>query len=274
MTDQELISLFEHIRYQVVVFPKDAISPLPQSVGSGFMLDHNGKTFFVTADHVVNTHDHGVRKIEDNMIAISTNKITEVDGRFQTVLIPIGGIYFFDQLKVDIDKGTIENMPLFDAAFSILQDWQINTECITCEVGIEGANVPMGDRKIHLKDADIINANNEDVYSVFGRVKFSLVEINGTVVLNSQQTFKTGLKLVGEDDSQNYYILQYPDEVIYEDWAGLSGSAVLNQDGKLIGIACSVSTSGNRWIMVKKIQRVLPLMDATIIENNNNISVI
>jgi hypothetical protein len=183
-------------------------------------------------------------------------------------MIPIGGIYFFDQFKVDIDKATVGNMPLFDAAFCILQDWQIDTECITCEVKIEGADVPVGDRKIHIKDTDIISANNEDTYSVFGRVKFSLVEINGTVVLNSQQTFKTGLKLVDEDDSQNYYILQYPDEVIYEDWAGLSGSAVLNQEGKLIGIACAVSTSGNRWIWVKKIQRVLPLMDAAILENN------
>jgi hypothetical protein len=274
MTNQDLIALFEHLRYQVVVFPKNTTTPLPQSVGSGFMLDHNGKTFFVTADHVVNTHDHGVRKIEDNMIAISTNKIIEVDGQFQTVLIPIGGIYFFDQLKVDVDKGTIDNMPLFDAAFSILQDWQINTECITCDVKIEGANVSIGEKKIHIKDTDIISANKEDTYSVFGRVKFSLVENNGIVVLNSQQTFKTGLKLVGEDDSENYYILQYPDEVIYEDWAGLSGSAVLNQDGKLIGIACAVNTSGNRLIWVKKIQRVLPLMDAAIIENNNNNGII
>lgn len=274
MTNQELISLFEHIRYQIVVFPKDTTSPLPQSVGSGFMLDYKGLTFFVTADHVVNTHDNGVRKIKDNMIAISTNIPVIEDERLQTMMIPIGGFYFFDQLKVDVDKGTIDNMPLFDAAFSILQDWQINTECITCEVKIEGANVSIGEKKIHIKDTDIISANNEDVYSVFGRVRFSLVEINGTVVLNSQQTFKTGLKLVGEDDSQNYYILQYPDEVIYEDWAGLSGSAVLNQDGKLIGIACSVSTSGNRWVWVKKIQRVLPLMDAAILENNNNISII
>lgn len=268
MTNQELISLFEHIRYQIVVFSNDATTPLPQSVGSGFMLDYKGLTFFVTADHVVNTHDNGVRKIKDNMIAISTNIAAIIEGRLQTKMIPIGGIYFFDQFRVDIDKTTVDNMPLFDAAFCILQDWQINTECITCEVKIEGANVPVGDRKIHLKGTDIIIANNEDVYSVFGRVHFSLVPTNGTIVLNSQQTFKTGLKLVGEDDSENYYFLQYPDEVIYEDWAGLSGSAVLNQDGKLIGIACKVDSSGNRLIWVKKIQRVLPLMDAAILENN------
>ena len=268
MTNQELISLFEHIRYQIVVFPKERTSPQPQSVGSGFMLDYKGMTFFVTADHVVNTHNKDVRKIEDNIITVSTNESIKKDGICQTKMIPIGGFYFFDQFKVDIDKSTINNMPLFDAAFSILQEWQINTKCITCEVKIEGANVPYGENKIHIKDTDIVNANIEDTYCVFGRVKFSLVEKNGTTFLTSQQTFKSGLKLVTEDNTQNYFILRYPKELIYEDWAGLSGSAVLNQDGKLIGILCAVNTSGNRLIWVKKIKRVLPLMDAAILENN------
>ena len=266
MTKQELISLFEHIRYQIVVFPKDTASPMPQSVGSGFMLDYKGKTFFVTADHVVNTHDKGVRKIKDSTITISTNKPFLKDGKLQTLMIPIGGFYFFDQFKVDIDEGDINNIPLFDAAFSMLHEWQINTECITCEVKIEGANVPAGEKKIHLKEeADTIEANKEDIYSVFGRVKFSRSRIGNTEVLNSQQTFKDNLKLVGEDPTQNYYILQSPNPVIYEEWAGLSGSAVLNQDGKLIGIACAVETSGQRLIYVKKIQRLLPLMDAAML---------
>ena len=177
-------------------------------------------------------------------------------------MIPIGGFYFFDQFKVDIDEGDINNMPLFDAAFSMLHEWQINTECITCEVKIEGANVPAGEKKIHLKEADIIEANKEDIYSVFGRVKFSFSKLGNIKVLNSQQTFKSNLKLEGEDSTQNYYILQSPDPVIYEEWAGLSGSAVLNQDGKLIGILCAGVTSGKRLIYVKKIQRLLPLMDA------------
>ncbi len=269
MTNQELISLFEHIRYQIVVFQKDAKSSLPQSVGSGFMLDYKGETFFITADHVVNTHDHGIRKVEDNTIAISTNRPTMINRKLQTIMVPIGGFYFFDQFKLDVNNCTINNMPLFDAAFSLLHEWQINTEYITCEVKIEGANVPIGERKIHLKESDIIEANIEDVYSIFGRVKFSLGRIENAEVLNSEQTFKTGLKLYGEDTSQNYYILQSPDVVIYEEWAGLSGSAVLNQDGKLIGIACSIDTSGTRLIYVKKIQRVMPLMDAAILEKNN-----
>lgn len=269
MTNQELISLFEHIRYQIVVFPKDASTSLPQSVGSGFILDYRGHSFFVTADHVVNTHDHGIRKIENHLITISTNKPVLKDGKPQTIMIPIGDIYFFDQLNVDVNNGTIDEMPLFDAAFCILQDWQVNTECLTCEVKIEGANVPLGEKKKHLKETDIIDANKLDIYSVYGRVKFALDSstIPNIEMLTSQQTFKTGLKLVGEDSTQNYYVLQSPQDVVYEEWAGLSGSAVLNQDGKLIGIICAVDTSKNRYIYVKKIQRVLPLMDAAILEN-------
>ena len=261
MTKQELISLFEHVRYQIVVFPKGTASPLPESVGSGFMLDYKGRTFFVTADHVVNTHDNGVRKIKDCTITISTNIPALIGGKLCTMMIPIGGFYSFYQFKVDINNGSIGNMPLFDAAFSILDDWQIKKVCITCEVKVEGADVPIGDSKIHLKEENIIEANNSDIYSVFGRVRFALQKVGDNEILVSQQTFKTNLKLVGEDSTQNYYILQSPNPVVYEDWAGLSGSAVLNQDGKLIGVACAVDTSGSRFVYVKKIRRVLSLMD-------------
>lgn len=269
MTDTELIHYFEHIRFQIVVFDNPSLSLFPNSAGSGFVLIYKGKSFLISADHVVNIHDNGARKINDGrIVAIQTNQIENQT----SVLIPIGGFYFFDEFKSVDEK--IKNMPLFDATFSILREEtvkNIQEKCITSEVKINGANVSYGEQKYFLLESSIITANKEDVYSVFGRVKFKPKKQNGITYLVNQLIFHTGLKYAGEDD--NYYILQYSQDVILKDWSGLSGSAVINQNGNLIGIVCSVDISGNRRIWVKKIRTLLPLMDAALLTEamvNNN----
>ena len=51
----------------------------------------------------------------------------------------------------------------------------------------------------------------------------------------------------------------------YEDWAGLSGSPVLNQEGKCIGVLCSV-IEGTQSVFVKPLKKITPFLDTMIIQ--------
>lgn len=263
MNQGELVEYFEHLRYQIVCFPSDGSSVLPKSIGSGFMLDYNGHTFFMTADHVVNTHNNGVRHIETRNVYISTNQIAWTpQGQWNTVLIPVADFMYFNEFRVDEQTGDITTCPLFDGTFSMLKEWQVNAVYVTCEVKEYGANVNMGERKVHMLDSSISSPRVDAEYCVFGRVRPNFQLDNNVQVLNTQKIFHDGLKFEREED--NYYVLKCPYPVVVADWKGLSGSAVIDHEGALIGIACKVSSFTDE-IWVKKIQRMMPLLDAAIL---------
>lgn len=74
--------------------------------------------------------------------------------------------------------------------------------------------------------------------------------------------FHTGLKYTGT--ILDMAVLKYDKPVVVADWKGLSGSPVLNQDGKLIGVACSVDPIANT-LHVMPIQKIKPLIQAEIL---------
>ena len=79
MDVKELTEYFEHIRYQIVYYPADMSTNLPLGVGSGFMLDYKGEQLFVTADHVVNTHDNGYLNDEQfHSLNIDNDRILKI----------------------------------------------------------------------------------------------------------------------------------------------------------------------------------------------------
>lgn len=268
MNLSEITAFFEHIRYQIVYFPADGSSLLPTGVGSGFMLNYKNRALFVTADHVVNTHDNGVRRI-DKQATIQTNKIKcDGQGHYYSELVSIGGIVFCSHLKVDINTGDVRELPLFDGAFLVMNDFQKNAEYITSECYLNGAKVAQGEPKSRLDSSCICTANTNDEYFVYGRVRFRFFNSDkGQVYLHSQVISHDGLKYVRDDG--DYYVLSYPHPVVVDDWRGLSGSPVLNHDGGLIGIACKVSEISNE-VWVKKIQCMLPLFDAEILTSETD----
>lgn len=267
MNEIELIEHFEHIRYQIVGFEIDTKSPLPTSVGSGFILEHNGEYIFVTADHVANTHDNGVRILNKN-ICIQTNRCKQdANGIWSVELVPLGGITFMSSYKVDIDKGIVSEQPLFDAAFVVLNGSAKSACYVTLEINLNGAHVNCGDAKSRITSDHIIEAKAEDIYSVFGRVQFKLEKSGNQNLLLSTPMFHTNLKYIC--DQGDYYVLKYDKPVIVDEWKGLSGSPVINTDGELIGIACSVNDIQN-LVFVKKMKRVLTLIDADILTSQIN----
>ena len=268
MSIKELTEFFEHIRYQVVYYPADMSTPLPTGVGSGFMLDYKGEVLFVTADHVVNTHDNGVRKIDRNAFIQTNNIVINENGQFYVELITLSSVVFCTHYKVDMNTGSVKELPLFDGAFAVMNDFQKKAKYITNECIVNGATVKTGEKKLHLDESCITDADKNDDYFVFGRVRFEYDQTdNGQVILRSRFISHDGLKYVRDDG--NYYVLKYSQPVVVDDWKGLSGSPVLNHNGNLIGIACKVSSVSDE-VWVKKIQCMLPLFDAEIMTSRIN----
>lgn len=264
MTSEQLIPYIEHRRLQLVAYKENSPKILPSSVGSAFILDYKGESFILTADHVVNTHDKGARVL-DKSTYIQTNRVRrEANGLISCELLSMGDVTFFSQFFVNPSTGNINVSPLFDAAFVRMNNLQKSVGAVTIESEFNGVHINAGETIAHYQETDIVLPSKTDRYFIFGQIKPRYIACGQQMCLIMPLTFKQELEFIGEDT--NYYILKTNDNIEYEEWGGLSGSAVVNQDGKIIGIACSVEVGGYR-IWIKKIQSMQPLMDADILTN-------
>lgn len=263
MTNKELVEYFEHVRYQVASFLRNPKSPLPQFSGSGFILDFEGHKIIVTAGHVATSH-HGGAFSDNKLLTIQTNSIYKDEGTGQRgcILVSVGGVVSATAHRVDMATGDIRIIGVIDVSFAQLDSTRANAPFVTQRITIEGANVQYGEPKQCISYNDVIEVNHEDEYSVFGRVHLNFSNSNGQYVLNSEVIFHTGLKYTGT--IRDMVVLKYNKPVVVADWKGLSGSPVLNQDGKLIGVACSVDPIANT-LHVMPIQKIKPLIQAEIL---------
>lgn len=253
MDYKDLQKYLEQVRFQLVIFDDFRTNRVPNGMGSGFILNYKGWSFFVTADHVVNTHDNGRRVINSaKMIAIQTNVISENT----SAVIPLGGFNYFSKFK--LEKGALTDEKLIDVAYCKLTENNINNINTYCKTA--NPDISVNEKKLHIPSDSITSVNLEDTYSTYGYVKGALDRFHEPMRLISFPRFHTGLKFVCEKDQ--YYELKYP-KVNDEEWHGISGAPVLNQDGKLIGILCA-GNSENNILYVKTIQSVIDLIDVTL----------
>jgi len=87
-------------------------------------------------------------------------------------------------------------------------------------------------------------------------------------MLHLENAYYEGIEFVG---NYGYYILlNTPNLFTYsENWAGLSGSPVINQNGGCIGVLCSVMENSHS-IWVKPFEKIKPLLDSRILQENLN----
>ena len=96
-------------------------------------------------------------------------------------------------------------------------------------------------------------------YGFCGRVR---QEVNGNVI-KSQPTFKSGLKYRGKKGS--FYYFTAPKIISdADDYRGSSGAPVIEESGKLIGLAAKV-WEGTQLIYVFPIERCKELVDTAIL---------
>lgn len=262
MSNKELIEYFEHVRYQVAGFDKKQKSEIPQFSGSGFILEHNGLKVFVTAGHVATTQTDGTIEYDKNVL-VQTNSIyydTELN-RYCCCLVSCSEIVTISAFHFDPITMGLGHESVVDVVFTIFDEVRSNAPFVTQKIDLESACVKYGEKKGFFKSTDIATVSTTDTYAVFGRVKLFFEKVDENNVLQSTVIFHTGLKFVYE--TKDMYELQYDKPIIIDEWKGLSGSPVLNQYGKLLGVACSVDPFANT-LSVMKIRNVLSYIEAEI----------
>ena len=143
MDYKDLQKYLEQVRFQLVVFDDFPTKLVPNGMGSGFILDYKGRSFFVTADHVVNTHDNGRRLINSaRMIAIQTNVISGI----YSAVIPLDGFNYFSKFK--LEEGALTDEKLIDAAYCELTANKINDINTYCKTA--NLDISVDEKKLHI----------------------------------------------------------------------------------------------------------------------------
>lgn len=264
-----LLEALSRTRFQVFSYPDGDNYIHPQGVGSGFMFYYKNTLFFVTADHVMHSDDYeNLHRIgKESEIAIYNNVLIKNtdDNLIASVVTPLQGVYFFEKGNFAIAP---DKMRPFDVAFKIMTKVQLQYPFKTCFVPFEGGNdVAAGLDKIPFTEQSIITPDNNHTYFILGRIRPS-VDVRNPQYILTDMVLKSGLVYLKTDG--DFHVLYTNTTITYEDWGGLSGSPVLSDDGALIGIICSVQVGGHE-LNVLNIHKVLPLMEAAIIQEKGTL---
>jgi hypothetical protein len=244
--------------YQVVISKEKTFQSNPIAFGAGFFINYNEKLFFITADHVIHIEDHKLNERTgiENYLAILNNISDKTT--FSTLMTPIGGFYYmesYDMSKKDSDP------QLIDVAISMVDRKKIEAPFYTDEDIRDGDTklVSPNEQKFEFLKEHIVVPQKTDTYYVFGKIKPNFKGL----FLHRTNTFKNNMKYI--DTHGNFMLLNSTEDIIYDEWAGLSGSPVVNQDGKCIGVLCSV-IEGTKSVFVKPFSKIVPLLDTIILQ--------
>lgn len=247
---------------QQLIVAKDKEMKQICGFGSGFFIYHKDNLFFVTADHVLHGEDFekGERISKEDKLFVANN----VKGEGLTsAYTPLGEFYFFDKYNFEeIIKGKDVDIEAF--AIPDMQDYTFclrknKFECpflTHALLDYDGAViVPDKLEKIIISSEAIIEPKDDDYYIVAGCVKYKIVD-----GIRIDRFNAVHLDLRYSRTENNYIILQSPENVEYEYWAGLSGSPILNHQGLLLGVIIRIREITNE-IVVVPIKEILGKMN-------------
>ncbi|MDE5516054.1 hypothetical protein KRE49_09895 [Elizabethkingia meningoseptica] len=256
----QLTEILVKTTYQIVISKEQSFQSQPIAFGAGFFLNYKDNLFFITADHNIHIEDHKINERTgiDNYVGVFNN-ISDKEN-FSTIMTPIGGFYYMESF--DISKDGLDPQ-LIDVAISLVDRSKFEAPFLTDE-DISDTNgdvwVRPQEHKFQFLDEHIVEPSSNDTYYIFGKIR---PKFKG-LFLHRENTFKNRLKFI--DTYGNYMLLNTEDEISdYEDWAGLSGSPVLNQEGKCVGVLCSVN-EGTQSVFVKPFKKITPFLDTIIIQ--------
>lgn len=253
---------------QQIVVTSDKKGCHIKTFGSGFFFQYRDKMFLVTADHVSHSDDfdEGKRLGKDYYLWVFNNISSTIE--LSTMLTPIGGLFSFDQLNTE-DELSFDIPDMKDISFAMLPN-SFKHPFLTHELKIDkDVIVEAGKEKLFISSECVAELSDTDYCLIEGCVKW---DIKNGITLPRYNVFHQDLKLerINED---GYYILKYPNPVIYEEWAGLSGGPVFNDKGNLIGMAISVYEE-NATICVIPIKKITDLIDLAIDFENKKLQMV
>lgn len=233
--------------------------------GSGFFLAHNGRYFFVTADHNLHMRDHeeGERTGAENHLFIYNN-ITDQE-IMAPILTPMDNFYFYDRYDYsplfdcetnpeDVDAEVLAIPDLIDIIFCEVQD-NIERPFLTHELATEeSVLVPAGEQKLIISTETIAEPSEDCVYLVEGVVQN---EIKGIRNLR-RNAIHQDLTYAGSKYGD--YFFDYPNGVRYDEWAAISGAPLFDNQCRLVGMVVQVNEHTNQ-IQVVPASKIVRLIE-------------
>lgn len=262
-----LLELLTRTKLQIFTYEQETMkkNAYPNGMGSGFFFLHKDRMMLVTADHVCHPFDHEPgrtqRVFEDKDVALVNNWVEkDANGVDMPILTPVGGFYYFDKFKVDIDKGIVGDFKPFDATFAILGKARFQKPFKNEGLQVvNGPTIPAGLDMIPIPTDAVVEPEENDRYICYGHTNFGLAEDG--VHLKWDTTIHEEMKY--KCDCGDYYVLTPSEAIVNKDWEGISGAPVLNQKGGLLGILCGGDPVHND-IYVLNMKKVLSLIDTTL----------
>lgn len=227
----------------------------PQAYGTGFMVLYKGRTFFVTADHIAHVKDHDVKQRtgEDNVVGVHTYAKRELSA--QVILL----LESFYAEKYNIKTGKSE---LVDVCVTPLTPEQKATPFFTPTIELPERIIEKGEQMLIIAEDGFSEPNENDTYYVCGHTR---PHIKNGVFIEYEKAFKNNLKFRLRDDD---HLLFNTEDIImdYDDWAGISGAPIFNQEGKCAGIITSVNV-GSKMVWGYTFETIKMLMGLAIADS-------
>lgn len=219
----------------------------PKSFGSGFVLMYHGRLYFITADHVVSP-DNETDFVQwgDDWICGIPIGINDEENH-ASVCLPLTGRIEFVKGNI-LSEDNLEFPEPIDLAFS-----NVDTKILKCKS--LGFNIypsifcfSAGENKKCFEESNIINPEEYENSNYF--IIGSIVRINE----NSQEAsldhkLHYNLKFK-EIDGENIVLESTSIIDRKKDWSGLSGSPVVNEEGRLLGMLIRAANGYNNVIVM------------------------
>lgn len=280
-----------------LIIPDTCNSDNIKAFGSGFLLRHKKRLFFITADHVIHLDDHdsanetGQRIGVDYSPQIITNN--KVEGELKSINLPVGGFYHLTGFRFDED--TIDTLEKFISVFDKIIEGSIdiNDESLPLDVRIASLpdmaiselkkplSVPLLSNQVVLEDGEILikegtpkhclcsdyikSFNNKNQYFVAGTI---CNEIKNSTILDRKNVLHSNM-IFEKLDNDKYAILKISGLVNIQYWAGLSGAPILDDNGLLAGMLIR-GPEREPFVTAVPIEKIIWFLDV-IIKNEDNI---
>lgn len=225
MTDSELM-----VRSSIQVFIAKPDEPKPVGFGSACIIRYLDRDFFVSVSHVTDW-DGLATFLETNM---------PFDER-GPILKTIGGICYFDQIKVTPDmpfedfEAVLETGKRLDIAFAEYNGEDV--ELLQPEMDFKTFKVEAS-AKLSLFMEDAVEPTKEERYGFYGKIRH---KYNG-IQLSMTPTLKHSLKF--HRVKGHFYMFLAPEVITdKEDYEGCSGAPILDSQGRIVALACAIVTN-------------------------------
>lgn len=228
----------------------------PISYGSGFFVYDKGRSIFVTADHTLHLDDYDSdqgRTWKDYQIAIFNN----IDGpELSTIQTPVGGFYFMEELDVrELDDGVYKGKPI-DITACILEEKSCKYEFMTQKFKDEEGNAFQRPIIAFGREAFGKPKKNKKCL-VFGQIH---TQLKGIQLRYDNVTYELDYISTQGD----FHLFHAQSIVRYEDWGGLSGTPIIDEDGKCVAVLTNVLEGTNSvWgISIKRLETLLDIISS------------